>query len=158
MPRHWKNKTVALEVFSIGSIKIPSFLCRGELTIFRTPVCMTRKKYSQNADHNEVINKQYEALRLLRNENRQLKLALGQQYIGCSWEAFLRDIKRKHGPLHSLLSTAFIRRFERDRIWIAIKRSEFNKFFFDEAYIYDFIALWTAAKFGTKFEIRIRIQ
>ncbi len=119
---------------------------------------MTKRKYSEHADHNEVINKLYEYLRLLKSENRQLKLALGTQYISCSWESFIKDIKRKNRPLASLLATSYVRRFERNRIWLAIKRSEFDKYYFDEKYIYDFLNLWTAAKFGTKFEIKIRIK
>lgn len=118
---------------------------------------MPRRKYSQNADHNEVINALYESIRLLKNENRQLSLALGNQKLDCTWDVFVKDIKRKNYQMGSLLAQAYVRRFENGRIWLAFRDLDEEDRALAAFQLKPFLALWSATKFGQPFVIKIKI-
>lgn len=118
---------------------------------------MPRRKYSQNADHNEVINSLYESIRRLESDNRQLKLALGSAALSCTWDAFVRDIKAKHREIGALLAKAYVRRFEKGRIWLAFRQLDPESRALVAFQLKPFLALWSATKFGQPFVIKIKI-
>ena len=119
---------------------------------------MTRRKYSEHADHNEVINKLYESIRKLKDENRQLKLALGCYDIDCTYEEFVKSIKRKNQNMAALLDKAKIRRFEQGRIWLSFADLDLQDSTLAQFYLKDFLVLWSVAKFGIPSDIRIKIN
>lgn len=118
---------------------------------------MTKRKYSDNPDHNEVINKLYESIRQLKNQNRQLHLALGAQKIDCTWEEFVKDIKRKNSTIAAILELAHLRRFENGRIWLAFRDLTSEQRAIIVFQLKDFLRLWSAGKFGQPFTIKIKI-
>ena len=115
-----------------------------------------RRKYSEDANHNEVINKLYASIRQLQNENRQLKLALGAQKINCTWEQFISDIKRKNKAIAAILEQAHVRRFEQGRIWLAFRGLRADLNFIARYELKNFLSLWALGKFGCPFVIKIK--
>lgn len=118
---------------------------------------MIKRKYSENAGHNEVINSLYESIRKLESEKRQLKLALGAQDLNCSWEAFIKDIKRKNHDIGILLTKAYVRRFENGRIWLMFRTLDSESRALAAFHLKPFLAVWSTAKFGRPFVIKIKI-
>lgn len=118
---------------------------------------MTKKKYSETADHNEVINKLYESIRKLESANRQLSLALGAQKINCTWEQFVSDIQLKNRDIAALLKRAHVRRFENGRIWLAFRDLDPQGRALAAFHLKGFLLLWSAAKFGYPFTVKIKM-
>lgn len=118
---------------------------------------MAKRKYSPEAKHNEVINKLYASLRDLEQRNRQLQLALGDQAIDCTWEKFVKEIGRKNRTIATILNKAYVRRFERGRIWLVLQGLTFDQVFIAKHEMKKFLFLWCLQKFHQKFTIKIKI-
>jgi len=118
---------------------------------------MTKRKYSENADANEVINKLYESIRKLQNQNRQLQLALGHQDIDCSWEQLIADIRRKKDRIAAILEQAYVKRFDRGFITLVFRQLSAPDVFIVKGELKNYLRLYTAHRWHKPFVINIKI-
>lgn len=119
---------------------------------------MTRRKYSEDADCNEVINKLYESIRKLQDENRQLSLALGAMKPDKPWSTILKDIKRKNKTYGSLLSKAYVVYFTRGKIRLVLKNLTLEEQTLFKFGFKEWFKIWMTAQVNFPIEIYIKIK
>ena len=119
---------------------------------------MPRRKYSEHADHNEVINKLYESIRQLQDENRQLSLALGAMKPDKPWLVILKDIKRKNRAYGDLLSKAYVVYFTRGKIRLVLKDLTTEERTLFQFGFKAWFKIWMTAQVNFPIEIYIRIN
>lgn len=118
---------------------------------------MAKRKYSENAEHNEVINKLYAAMRELEDRNRQLQLALGDLDINCSWQQLVRDIGRKQPRIANILQQAYVKDFHRGRITLIFRLLSPQDVFIVKGELKRYLRLYTAQRWHQAFTIKIKI-
>jgi len=116
-----------------------------------------KRKYSEDADANEVINKLYAEKRELEDRCRQLQLALGSQDIRCTWSQLVRDIRRKHPRIANILEQAYVKDFQRGRITLIFRLLRADDVFIVKSELKHFLRLYTAHRWHQPFIINIKI-
>lgn len=118
---------------------------------------MTRRKYSEDADANEVINKLYKERRALENHVRQLVTALGAKALPTTWEKFVRGIGRKDRAIASILELAEVKRFEKGRIWLVFYDLQPEHKALINWRLKSFLEVWAAKEFDLKTTVKIKL-
>ena len=119
---------------------------------------MTRRKYSEQADHNEVINKLYESIRSLANENKQLSLAIGGMKPSKPWPVILKEIKRKNKAYGELLNKAYVVYFTCGRIRLIFKSLTIEERSLLRHGFKRWLKIWLTAEVRFPIEVYIRIK
>ena len=119
---------------------------------------MPRKKYSENADHNEVINKLYESIRQLQDDNKQLSLALGGMKPSKPWSTILKEIKRKNRAYGELLNKAYVVYFTCGRIRLIFQNLTIEERSLLRHGFKRWLKVWLTAEVRFPIEVYIRIK
>ncbi len=119
---------------------------------------MTKRKYSENADHNEVINKLYESIRELQSENRQLKLALGPIAIKHTFSQLVKDIRKRNRYMGRLIDKAYIRRFDPEKVWLAFNNLDRVEKYCATTSLIVFLKAWTLKHYDKEANIKIFLK